>query len=270
MRNQHQGNSQISIGDTPSQAAPENLAAPKNLVVIYDALQECPYLDGKVARMPLEYPKRHLAAEDLDRLLALGYRRTGSMLYRTRCPDCEACIPTRVNVNQFHFTRSMKRILNRGRRELQITIGKPLADAQRLRLFNAHRAARQLSRRGPADLADYHEFLVATCVETAELAFHHDGQLIGIAIVDLGRDSINAVYTHFAPEFGRYSLGTLAVLTQIQWARQTGKTFVYLGLFVADNPHLNYKERFRPQQQLLEGCWRAPDAESASDHGDAD
>lgn len=231
-------------------------AVRRDLVVVYDALQECPYLDGQVARMPLEYPTRRLMPDDLDRLLELGYRRTGSMLYRTACPDCQACIPTRVNVNDFLTTRSMKRILNRGDRELVTKWGRAQVDTERLRLFNAHRAARNLSRRGSADLADYHEFLVATCVETSEIAFRVDGRLIGIAIVDLGRNAINAVYTHFDPQYGRYCIGTLAVLKQIQWAIETSRSYVYLGLFVAENGHLNYKSRFRPQQRLIEGQWQ--------------
>lgn len=240
------------------------LQAQHQLVVVYDALQECPYLDGKVARMPLEYPKRAISPDDLDRLLSLGYRRTGTMLYRTRCPDCNACIPTRVRADEFRFTKSMKRILNRGKRELEIAWAQPTADPERLRLFNAHRAERQLSRRGPADLSDYHEFLVASCVETAELTFRRDGELIGIAIVDLGHRSINAVYTHFDPDHARYSIGTLAVLQQILWARQTARDFVYLGLFVAENDHLNYKKRFRPQERLIQGEWRQVPDETAA------
>lgn len=228
----------------------------QGLVVVYDALQECPYIDGNVARMPLEYPRRRMLPHDLDRLLHLGYRRTGAMLYRTQCPECQQCVPVRVDVNRFNLSRSMKRIANRANRELEISWGAARVDTERLALFNSHRAARQLSKRGPADLADYHEFLVASCVETAELAFRIDGKLIGIAIIDLGQDAINAVYTHFDPEYGRFCIGTLAILKQIQWAQETGRTFVYLGLFVAENRHLNYKDRFRPQQRLFGGVWQ--------------
>lgn len=231
-----------------------------SLVVIHDAPQECPYLEGRIARMPLEYPRHQLTPTDLDRLLENGYRRTGSMLYRTRCPDCQQCIPTRVEAEKFAPTKSMRRILNRAERELEIRWGRPRADADRLRLFNAHRAQRSLSRRGDANLSDYREFLVASCVETAELSFRQNNQLIGIAIIDIGNVSVNAVYTHFAPEASRFSIGTLAILKQIQWAQMTRRKYVYLGLFVADNPHLNYKNRFTPQQQLLGGIWREPDA----------
>ncbi|MCO8121939.1 arginyltransferase [Stieleria sp. TO1_6] len=238
-----------SPGQTTENRFPE-------LVVVYDGYQECPYLDGNVARMPLEYPRRTLQPTDLDRLLALGYRRSGAMFYRTRCPSCQECVPTRVDVQQFQWTRSLKRILNRSDRELQLTWGRPTVDPQRLELFNAHRNERALSRSGPANLDDYREFLVTTSVETAELSFHLQGQLIGIAVADLGQTSINAVYTHFAPQFGRYSIGTLAVLKQIQQAQQTGRNHVYLGLYVAANPHLNYKQRFCPQQRLVNGIWQ--------------
>ena len=89
------------------------------------------------------------------------------------------------------------------------------------------------------------------------MSFLKDGNLLGVAIMDLGEDSINAVYTHFDQVAHRYSIGTLAILKQIELARVTARRFVYLGLYVADNSHLNYKARFRPQQRLVEGEWRS-------------
>lgn len=231
------------------------VAAPPSLVVVYDSPQECPYLEGRVARMPLEYPRRSLSSNDLDQLLAMGYRRTGGMLYRTRCPNCDECVPTRVDVNEFVITKSMRRVLNRCDRELEVSWGPPETDPQRLRLFNEHRRTRELSKNGPVSESEYREFLVSSCVETAELAFWRQKELVGLGIVDVGDESLNAVYTHFDPAFSRYSIGTLAVLMQIQLARQTRRRYVYLGLYVADNSHLNYKERFKPQQRLINGIW---------------
>jgi arginine-tRNA-protein transferase len=139
-----------------------------------------------------------------------------------------------------------------------------VADLSRLRLFNAHRAERDLSQSGPVELDDYHEFLVSSCVETLELSVWLDGTLIGVAIVDRGQHSLNAMYTFFDPNLGRYCVGTLAVLKQVQYARETGRDYVYLGLYVADNSHLNYKARFRPQQRRIDGAWRWIDAECGS------
>jgi len=240
----------------PSVVDATQLGRGPQMVVVYDALQACPYLPDRVARMPLEYPKQRLTAEDLDRLLENGYRRSGAMFYRTDCPGCQACIATRVDVHRFEWTKSFKRIFNRGRRELQITWGRPKVDTERLRVFNQHRSLRGLSSSGPATLTDYHEFLVASCVDTREIAFRCDGHLIGVAIVDRGAESVNAVYTHFDPGFGRYSIGTLAVLKQIEWALESARRYVYLGLYVAENRHLNYKARFLPQQRLVCGSWQ--------------
>ncbi|MEO1528383.1 MAG: arginyltransferase [Planctomycetota bacterium] len=225
------------------------------LVVLYDAIQECPYLQGQIARMPLEHPRTPLSHDDLDRLLERGYRRTGTMFYRTHCPSCRECIPTRVDVTEFQPTRSMRRVLHRANRELEIEFREPRADHERVRLFNEHRLARRLSS-DVAGTSDYRDFLVSSCVETVELSFFKDGSLIGVAIVDVGKSSINAVYTCFAESAHRYSIGTLAILKQIEFAQASHRRYVYLGLFVADNAHLNYKARFLPQQRLLDGEWR--------------
>jgi arginine-tRNA-protein transferase len=82
-----------------------------------------------------------------------------------------------------------------------------------------------------------------------------DRRLIAVSIVDLGDTSTSAVYTFFDPTEHRYSPGTFAILRQIKWAEQTGREFVYLGMYVAANRHLNYKSRFGPQQRFIDGSW---------------
>ncbi|HBJ33240.1 MAG TPA: arginyltransferase, partial [Planctomycetaceae bacterium] len=63
------------------------------------------------------------------------------------------------------------------------------------------------------------------------------------------------VYTHFDPDYSKYSLGTYAILRQIAWAQQTRRQYVYLGMYVQENSHLNYKSRFIVQQRLIRGEW---------------
>ena len=50
-------------------------------------------------------------------------------------------------------------------------------------------------------------------------------------------------------------IDTSGALKQIDWARETGRQYVYLGMYVAANQHLNYKARFLPQQRLIDGQW---------------
>src|SRR5690606_17925343 len=151
---------------------------------------------------------------------------------------------------------SLLRVLRRGDANLMMSIGPPRCDPQRIELFNRHRQLRGLARDDePVDEASYRAFLVDSCCESVELTFTLNERIVAVSVVDVGRDSLSAVYTHFDPQLPRYSLGTYAVLKQIQYAAATQRTFVYLGMYVAANPHLNYKSRYQPQQRLIHGKW---------------
>ena len=225
------------------------------LVVVQDQMQLCPYRD-QVARMPLRLPMGTVSPDCVDELLSLGYRRSGDFVYRTQCPECTACEPTRIAAQSFQLTKSMKRVLRRGERELECVIGPPQSGPARVGLFNHHRESRNLGNGSdPIDEESYRSFLVASCCQTLEIAIYRADQLVAVSIFDVGAESTSAVYTYFDQAFHRYSLGTYAILKQLQWARERGLQFVYLGMYVADNRHLNYKARFQPQQRLIDQQW---------------
>lgn len=150
----------------------------------------------------------------------------------------------------------MRRIVNRAARELTCRWGKPRVDSKRIELFNLHRETRGLGQGShPIDAESYRSFLTDTCCDTMELGVFRDQRLVAASIVDVGQTSTSAVYTFFDPGEERYCLGTLAILRQVAWAQKTGRRFVYLGMYVAANSHLNYKSRFTPQQRLIDGEW---------------
>ncbi len=223
----------------------------------YPEVEPCPYIEGEQARMPLLFPVRPPSATRWDRQLELGRRRSGYLLYYTDCPACRACQPTRLDVGQFQLSRSMRRVWARGESQLQVQIGTPQVDSVRVELFNRHRQERGLAGdRHRYSAEDLRSFLVDSCVETWELAIYHHERLLGCAIVDCGLESLSAVYTYFDPDARRWSIGTYAILKQWQLARETGRRWLYLGMLVESNPHLNYKAKFVPQQRLIDGQWR--------------
>ena len=226
------------------------------LLLVQDQLQPCPYVDGFTARMPLRLPIGSVTPELTDRLLAMGYRRSGDFVYNTQCPACSECQPTRVDVNRFRHTSSMRRVIKRGDRDLTCHWGDPRVDAKRVWLFNLHRSKRRLGEpEQEIDAEGYRMFLADSCCSTKELAIQLNGELVGISVVDLGAMSLSAVYTHFDPQVLRYSLGTYALLKQIEYAIETGRQYLYLGMYVAQNRHLNYKAKFKPQQRCIDGVW---------------
>lgn len=229
-----------------------------SLVMVHNHPQACPYLPGREARMPLHWPIRALGPSALDGYMALGYRRSGTFLYHTACDNCRACQPTRLEVKAFKLTRSLRRVLQRGNAVLDVKLQQPQLDAARVELLNRHRCERQLaSTTGALDHFDYESFLVETCCDTREMSYWIDGALVAVATVDFGAESLSAVYCFFDPDHGKLSLGTYSILRQLELAAATGRHYLYLGMYVAENPHLNYKARFRPHQRRVGGRWQS-------------
>lgn len=83
-----------------------------------------------------------------------------------------------------------------------------------------------------------------------------DGELVGLAAVDLLDDGLSAIYTVFAPELEHRSLGTFAVLWQIEEAKRRELPHLYLGYWIKECRKMNYKTRFQPIEALRDGHWR--------------
>lgn len=238
----------------------------KSDIVIIDETEPCPYLPGRTARMPLRMPLRQIDPVYADRLLELGHRRTGEFIYQTQCPRCQACEPIRIDCVGFQFSRNHKRVLSRGDSRYHQRIGPLVADDRRVRLFNKHRQLRGLaSQDKDIDLDEYHWGFVRSCFESFEMAyFDHLGELICLAVCDRGATSLSAVYTFFDPDLKSDSLGTYSILKQIQFCLQQGLRFLYLGYYVENSAHMQYKSRFLPHERLQRNRWIHFDRGSAS------
>lgn len=229
---------------------------PTPVLQFQDSPRTCPYLSDQTALMPLVYPMAKLDGVEFDRYLALGRRRSSSFLYHTACPACSACEPSRVLVQEFEWTESMRRVLRRAERELRIAVDLPTVDEKRVELFNRHRTERGLGRPEEIEtISDYGHGFVETCCDSIELSFWRDDRLVGISIVDCGEESVSAVYTFFDPSESRMSIGTYSILRQIDWTAASGRKYLYLGMYVGANDHLRYKARFTPQERMIEGQW---------------
>jgi arginine-tRNA-protein transferase len=207
------------------------------------------------ARLPMFFGPR-MSGEEFDRLLAAGFRRTGRFAYYTACPDCRACEPTRVDLEQFSLTASLRRVLKRGDKELSVRRGPCEIEAVRLGLYDLHRRERGLDRERSAITAyEYASAFVESCCETQELSCWIDDRLLAVSITDLGHQSLSAVYCYFDPQYSSLSLGTYCILKQMQWAMETGRRYLYLGMFIEANQHVRYKGRFVPQERFIRSEW---------------
>jgi arginine-tRNA-protein transferase len=225
-------------------------------IVIIDETEPCPYLKDETARMPLCMPLAKITPGQTDVRLMHGYRRTGEFLYQTNCPNCSACESIRLDVEAFKYSRNTRRVLNRGNRKFTQSIGDLRADAARVALFNKHRRARGLAKRDTdIDIEEYVWGFVRSCLDSFEILYHYDGQLVAVAICDLGKNSMSAVYTYYDPDLPRESIGTYSVLKQIELCSARRIEHLYLGYYVEQSPHMLYKSRFKPHERLINGEW---------------
>lgn len=236
-------------------------------LVVYDEPGSCSYLPSETWRLPLRMPVRPLTREEFGTRLAEGDRRQGRLLYRTACPSCRGCEPIRLDVARFEPTKTQRRVLRRGDRAIEVKLGPPTVDAERVRLYNLHKTGRELARGELTTSAEaYRTFLGDTCCETFEMRYHAQGELFGVAVVDRAEDALSAVYFYWDPARAPLSPGTYSILKQIELCRQLGLRYLYLGLYIAACDAMAYKSRFLPHERLVDGTWR----EFAGDGASAD
>jgi arginine-tRNA-protein transferase len=218
----------------------------------------CGYLPGLLARSAFVDPEAGLGAPHYQRLLELGFRRSGDHTYRPHCRECARCVPVRIDVRRFRSDRSQRRcqIRNAG---LQVTIERQLGD-EHYALYRDYLAARHAGGgMDPLDRKAFHAFLECSWLDVRYWCFRDGEQLLAVAVVDHLPQALSAVYTFFDPAAQARGLGTLAVLEQIRLARLSGLDHVYLGYWVEGSRKMDYKRRFRPLEALQGTQWQALD-----------
>jgi len=224
--------------------------------LVHDELEPCPYLPGRLARLPFRVPVRALLGHELDQRLIAGDRRNGPLLYRPSCPGCQACEPIRLDVDRFVERPTHRRVLRRGNGVFRVEMGPALVSDERVALYNAHLDARGLRTGGaPMDRDGYAHFLTESCCSSFELRYYVDDALVGVAVTDRGEESLSAVYCYYDPAFARLGPGTYSILKQVELCRRWGFRYLYLGLHVEGSDVMAYKARFLPHERLLGGRW---------------
>ena len=103
---------------------------------------------------------------------------------------------------------------------------------------------------------EYIGFLGSDWCDTLFVEFVIADTLAAVAVVDQLSNAFSAVYTFFDPKFSHYSLGSYAILWQIQQAQQRQLDWLYLGFWIEDCRKMSYKTQYRPIQGYIDNQWR--------------
>lgn len=186
--------------------------------------------------------------------LASGYRRNGNVIYSMQCPDCEACVPLRLEPEAFTPDRNQKRTWKRNR-DISVEIGPPSCCRENLSLLGRFLDGRYPGR-DSVPLDYYTGFFLNHITSTLEFRYRAGSQLTGVAIVDVGSDWLNVVFFYFDPAAAKRSPGTYNILYLIDFCRRQGIQFIYLGYWIEAVKAMRYKARFKPHQILHRNTWR--------------
>lgn len=217
----------------------------------------CPYLPGRTAVSAFVDPTLPLSPPVYGHLLEQGFRRSGSLVYRPFCGQCNACRPVRIPVEDFRPRRSQRRAWHAGGEGLTVEPRPACWDERHFALYQRYLAERHPEGEMAAgDGDDYRRFLFASWGETRCLELRIDRRLLAVAVTDLVPRALSAVYTFFDPAESGRSPGVLAILAQVEVARRWRLEHVYLGYWIRDCRKMSYKSEYRPLEVLRDGAWR--------------
>ena len=151
---------------------------------------------------------------------------------------------------------------------VSLTVRPADATREHVDLYNRWHAdmhGRRGWERDATTVREYAENLVGPGFPFAkEFAYHDGDRLVGVGLVDAVPGALNSIYFYHDPDWRPLGPGTFSALSEIRYAAETGRDWVYLGYWIPENPSMAYKNRFAPHEVLSgragldeEPTWRA-------------
>lgn len=223
-----------------------------NLLKEFSLNDTCSYLENRDTTT--HYKIIHDATSKYaSELIERGYRRFGKMYFRPICTDCNECQSIKIDVDNFIFSKSQKRVLKKGKdfkRYIQI----PTLSQEHLKLFEKYHLHMKDKKEWEYQqtTADhyYNSFVNGYNEFGYEVLYFDNDKLIAVDLIDILDDGISSIYFYYDPDYEKYSLGKLSLYHQIQIAQEHNKKWIYLGYYVEDCPSLSYKSHYKPYLTL--------------------
>jgi len=212
---------------------------------------QCPYLAAR-KNMAYAFSIEEMVPGLYEALISQGFRRNGFHFYKNICPNCDACIPIRVDVRRFRPSKSQRRVLRKNQ-DIRITRQRVCFDPEDFSLYRKYCRIRHDS---PEHRQDYTRFLIDSPLATEMMRYYAGDHLIGIGWIDVLPNSLSSVYFVFDPDHSSRSIGVFSLLKELELCRTLGKAWLQLGFWIKDNRKMSYKNRYKPCQLLIKGKWQ--------------
>jgi len=205
-----------------------------------------------------EFYSQRVSSQEMDALLASGWRHFGTHFFRYNLGiyenEIRLVIPLRIRLSGFTLSKSQRRILRKNQ-DLQV-ITRPIEITEEKEILFDHHKQRFKSG-VPDSIYDFLDKNVAnTPCEGFEICVYDKEKLLAASFFDVGETSISGIYAMFAPEEAKRSLGIFTMLLEIDFAIRNEKIFYYQGYCYNGNSYYDYKKQFRGTEKFdWRGNW---------------
>ena len=214
--------------------------------------KSCSYFDDRISDIRYRYME-HCSADEQFKMLERGWRRFGNMHFVPECKECNACTTIRIDMEKFEFSKSQKRILNKNK-NTQVYIQKPTVTYEHIDLFNRYHKQMETIKgwnENKIDVQEYHNSYVNGAHDFGkEILYFIDDKLVAVALCDVMKDGLSAIYCYYDHDYKELSLGKFSILAQISIAKQSKIPYLYLGYWIKDHLSMGYKENYKPFEIL--------------------
>ncbi|MES2579028.1 MAG: arginyltransferase [Pseudomonadota bacterium] len=220
---------------------------------------KCGYLPNKLAQSLIASPQHLIDAGVYNGLINQGFRRSGKFAYRPHCENCRACIAVRLVLSAFAPTRGQKRA-SKQHADLTAQVLPLHYNQNHFELYSSYQSLRHHDENtieAKDDEEQYRQFLCQSNVESLMIEFRDTNDQIKIvSVVDMVKDGVSAVYTFYDALETKASYGTYAIMWLAEWTKNLNLAYLYLGYWIQDSPKMAYKQKFNPQEKLIDGEWQ--------------
>jgi len=223
-----------------------------NILKEFSLNDKCSYLDNKEQTTYYKVIEECTSSHCQD-LIERGFRRFGKMYFRPVCSTCQECQSIKIDVENFIFSKSMRRVIKKSS-FIKSYIQRPTLSMEHLELFEKYhlfmRDKKGWEYNETTQQGYYNSFINGHNEFGYEVLYFDGNRLIGVDLIDILEDGISSIYFYYDPDYYKYSLGKLSLYNQIKYAKKSNKKWIYLGYYVEDCPSLSYKSEYKPYVTL--------------------
>lgn len=223
-----------------------------NLLKEFFVDNKCSYLDNKEQTTHYKMIEE-CDSESAEALVERGFRRFGKMYFRPVCSECTECQSLKIDVANYNFSKSERRIMKKGS-HLTTYVQTPTLTRDHLKIFKKYhlymgeRKGWEYTETTPEN---YHSSFISGHEDFGyEVLYYDEDKLIAVDLIDILENGISSIYFYYDPDYSNLSLGKLSLYNQIKFAKSRDKNWIYLGYYVKECPSLSYKSEYKPYLTL--------------------